>query len=436
MFRKIKDIAEVVKDTAVESTAKISEGAAVGIDKGKEYADAITEVVKDTAVESTAKISEGAAVGIDKGKEYADAITEVVKDAAAESTAKISEGAAVGIDKGKEYADAITEVVKDAAAESTAKISEGAAVGIDKGKEYADAIVIAALAVSETVRSSASYQKAMEVIQNPSAFSSAHEHLSKFRDNLDWSNIDPTKYRRAGMRGDYRGIAEAKRVWETIPEEIRASGSEETARYLKGKDWSHIEPYSAGGSDAAWNGIFESASDNRSRGNATMTLQDLEAAQGVLQSHAFHATLLESAQNAMKGGVISAVIIAVVAVLEYGLQYQKGEITEDEMYRAIGKSIAVAGISGAAVSGLITAMALAFPAIMPVLAMMSVPLMIIGFSVMGAKLVTLGKGWYEVYMNDQPLKPIALRYWMAKQYESVMDKTAGIATVYPWAERE
>ena len=48
----------------------------------------------------------------------------------------------------------IAEEVKDAAVESTAKISEGAAVGIDKGKKYADAIAIAALAVSETVRTS------------------------------------------------------------------------------------------------------------------------------------------------------------------------------------------------------------------------------------------------------------------------------------------
>ena len=56
-----------------------------------------------------------------------------------------------------------------------------------------------------------------------------------------------------------------------------------------------------------------------------MTPQEIKAAQGVLQSHAFHATLLESAKNAMKGGVTAAAIMAVVAVLEYGLQYQKGD---------------------------------------------------------------------------------------------------------------
>ena len=194
-------------------------------------------------------------------------------------------------------------------------------------------------------------------------------------------------------------MATAQRIWETIPRQIRASGPEATARYLTDKDWSHIQAHSRGGSNAVSNGIFESASLNRARGNTRMIAQEIKAAQSALQTHAFHATLLESARNAMKGAVTAAVIIAVVAVLEYGLQYQKGEITEDEMYMAIGKAIVMAGISGAAVSALVTAMALTFPAIMPVLTAISVPLMVIGFSVMGAKLVTLGKGWYEVYVR-------------------------------------
>ena len=387
VFRKISDLAEKAKAAAAESAEKIKEGVTVGIDKGMDIADK----AKAMTTESADKIRKGVAVGVDKGKDIAD------------------------------KAKAVT-------AESADRIKEGMAVGIGRGKEYADAIVIAALAVSEAVRSSASYQKAMGVIRNPSAFSSAYGHLSRFGKNLDWKNIDPAKYLRAGTRGVSRGMTEAQRVWETIPKQIRASGPEATARYLEGKDWSHIQAHSKGGSNAASNGIFENASLNRARGNTTMTAHEIKAAQGVLQSHAFHATLLETARNAMKGGMISAAIMAVVAVLEYGLQYQKGEITEDEMYAAIGKAIAMAGLSGAAVAGLVTAMALTFPAIVPVLATLSVPLMVIGFSVMGAQLVTLGKGWYEFYVSEQPLKPIAFRYWIAKQYESMKDRTTGIVT--------
>ena len=294
----------------------------------------------------------------------------------------------------------LMEQAKDVVDEWPGKIKKKMEDGIDKSKEHANALTAMALALSVDVRSSASYQKAMEVIQNPGAFSSAYGHLSRFRRNLDWSDIDPTKYLYAGTRGVSRGMVEAKKVWETIPSSIRASGPEALARYLKGKDWSHIQPYSMGGSHDALNGIFEDKSLNRARGDNRMTPEELKAAQSVLRSDAFRATLLESTKNAIKGGAAAAAFMAVVAVLEYRLEYLNGEITEEEMYAGIGKTIAAAGISGAAVSGLITAMALTFPALIPVLAKISIPLIIVGFSMMGIKIVTLGKELYEVYQGS------------------------------------
>lgn len=289
----------------------------------------------------------------------------------------------------------LMERAKIAAVVRLSKVKEEAADGIDKSREYANAIADAALSVSEAVRSSGSYQKVIEVIQNPGAFSSVYGHLSRFRRNLDWSNIDPTKYLYAGTRGVSRGIVEAKKVWESIPIPIRASGPGALARFLKGKDWSHIRPYAMGGSDSVLNGIFEDSSRNRARGDIRMTPEDIKAAQRVLRSNAFHATLLESTKNAMKGGAAAAASMAVVAILEYRLEYMKGEITEDEMYAGIGKTIAAAGISGVAIAGLITAMVLTFPALIPALATISVPLIIVGFSIMGIKIVKLGKEWYE-----------------------------------------
>lgn len=293
----------------------------------------------------------------------------------------------------------LMEQANVAAIDRLSKFKEGAAGGIDNSRKYANEIAAAALAASEVVRSSASYQKAMEVLQNPGAFLSAYGHLSRFRRNLDWSNIDPAKYLHAGTRGVSRGMVEAKKVWESIPSQIRASGPGALTRFLKGKDWSHIKPYSIGGSDTALNGIFEDSSRNRARGDIRMAPQELKAAQSILGNNAFHATLRESTKNAMKGGAAATASMAVVAVLEYRLKYLKGEITEHEMYAGIGKTIAAAGISGVAVSGLITGMALSFPALLPVLATISVPLIIIGFSVMGIKIVTLGNEWSEFYQK-------------------------------------
>ena len=271
------------------------------------------------------------------------------------------------------------------------------------------------MAVTENVWAAASFQKMLGVMREPMPFWDAYGHLSRFSLNLDWSNLDPTKYLYAGTRGTSRGLVEAQRVWETIPEQIRAAGPEATAKYLEGKDWSHIQAYSEGGDHSASNGLFENASLNRARGSDRMTPRELEAAQQVLQSNAFHATLMETAKCAMEGALTAAAIAAVMAVLEYGLQYQRREITEKELYRSIGKSIMAAGISGAAVSGLLAAMAMAFPATVPVISFLLIPLMVIGFSVLGLRLARLGKGWYEVYMSEQPLRRLALQYWLTDQ---------------------
>lgn len=344
----------------------------------------------------------------EKARDSATQVADGVKDATTWSAEKARVGASQ-----------LAGGVKDGAAWSAEKARQGVTAGLSVTRSYGAPVITGVtagvLAVSEKVRTTASFQKMLAVMRNPAPFLDAHGHLSRFSLNLDWANVDPTKYLYAGTRGTSRGLVEAQRVWETIPEQIRAAGPEATAKYLEGKDWSHIQAYSKGGSHSASNGLFENASLNRARGSDRMTPRELEAAQRVLQSNAFHATLLETAKCAMEGALTAAAIAAVMAVLEYGLQYQRREISEKELYRAIGKSILAAGISGAAVSGLLAAMAMAFPAAVPVISFLLIPLMVIGFSVLGLRLARLGKGWYEVYLSEQPLRPLALQYWLADQ---------------------
>ena len=349
-----------------------------------------------------------------KARVGATHVAEGAKDAATRSVEKAREGAAQ-----------VADGVKDTAAWSTEKARQGVTAGLSVTRSYGAPVIIGVtagvLAVSEKVNATASFQKMLVVMREPMPFWDVYGHLSRFSLNLDWANVDPPKYLYAGTRGTSRGLVEAQRVWETIPEQIRVAGPEATAKYLEGKDWSHIRAYSEGGSHSASNGLFENASLNRARGSDRMTPRELEAAQRVLRSNAFHATLLETAKCAMQGALTAAAIAAVMAVLEYGLQYQRREITEDELYRAIGKSILAAGISGAAVSGLLAAMAMAFPATVPVMSSLLVPLMVIGFAVLGLRLARLGKGWYEVYLGEQPLRPLALQYWVAGQARTVAD---------------
>ena len=94
---------------------------------------------------------------------------------------------------------------------------------------------------------------------------------------------------------------------------------------------------------------------------------------------------------------------AVLAVAEEGLRFQHGEIDGKEMWCAIGRRIAEAGLAGTVVSLLFSAVAMAFPALLPVLGFLIVPLLVLGFAVFGARLAAAGRGWFDVWQTSRPL---------------------------------
>ena len=239
-------------------------------------------------------------------------------------------------------------------------------------------------------------------------FTTAHGALTGFAENLDWSTIDPTKYLYAGTRGIYRGLEEARLVWESIPEQLRALGPEEVGKRLEDFDWSHIVPHSQGGGNEASNGIFELASLNRSRGGERMTAAEVQAAQQVLSEQAFQAALVETASQVFTGAVAAAVVGCVLSALEHGLEYQRGEIARDEMYQRSGRAVAKsAAVGGVVVAGVMAVVALAFPALIPLAALLMLPLAILGFCAVGGRVVRLGKGWYELYQGVRQLPGVS-----------------------------
>ena len=96
------------------------------------------------------------------------------------------------------------------------------------------------------------------------------------------------------------------------------------------------------------------------------------------------------------------------------------------MYAAIGREIAVAGITGAAIGGLAVAAALAFPALLPAMTVIAVPLMVLGFAVVGVRLVKAGRGWYQVWVEGQPLRPLAIHHWIMKWWQGVKEKATAL----------
>ena len=218
--------------------------------------------------------------------------------------------------------------------------------------------------------------------------------------NQDWISVtDPTKFLYAGTRGTSRGFEEARLVWESIPEQLRALGPEEVAKRLDGFDWSHIVARSKGGGDEAANGIFEIANLNRSRGAEQMTAAEIEAASKVLTETAFKAALEDVAKTMLGAALAGGAISCVISVLEFGLEYQRGDITREEMYRRIGNDVAKSAAVSSAVSGIIAVVALAFPALIPLAAPLMMPLAALAICVVGGKVVRLGKGWYELHQG-------------------------------------
>ena len=220
--------------------------------------------------------------------------------------------------------------------------------------------------------------------------------IAKISHNLNFSNVDPTKFQRAGMRDGLRSLSDAKMLWELIPEQVRAAGPAAVNRFLSDKDWSHINPYSKGGSDKSWNGIWEDSSINRSRGNRVMTREELVAAKHALQSGAVDSVIQEAASAALKGAIIGVVVAAVLSILEHGLEYYQGHIDEEELSRRVMKSMLIAGGVGGVLSGILVAVSLSFPAFGIALAYASPVLAGIGVCMLGYRLYQLGKDWYEV----------------------------------------
>ena len=157
-----------------------------------------------------------------------------------------------------------------------------------------------------------------------------------------------------------------------------------------------------------------------------MTDGEIEAARGVLRSDALKATFDRVVKIGGRVGLASAAVAAMVAVLEYGLEYQKDEITAGDMFGKIGKEVAGLGVGGAALSGLVIAAALTFPPLIPVMSTISVPLMVFGFAVMGERLVKAGTGWFKVFWKEVRRETQLDPGWITEYHGHLKDRMLGL----------
>ena len=215
-----------------------------------------------------------AASAVSRATHAAEGLVAAAKDAADRSVALARSGAATATGGLTVTRTAAVDVLQGAADKGAAVVRSGAA-GVAAGLAATSAAAVPRLRSGSEVATAAVRSGGAGVAVG---LSTAHGALTGFAVNLDWSTIDPTKYLYAGTRGISRGLEEARLVWESIPERLRALGPEEVGKRLEDFDWSHFRPHSQGGNDEASNGIFELASLNRSRGAERMTAAEVQAA--------------------------------------------------------------------------------------------------------------------------------------------------------------
>ena len=232
---------------------------------------------------------------------------------------------------------------------------------------------------------------------------------NQWQRNLDFYQLPPRlieKYRTAGVA--YRNLDDARSIWRTIPEAIRREGPDSLRSFHSDKDWSHIVPRSAGGSPDASNGIFEKAVLNRARGATPMTPAEISVARQALENAALRSAIRQTAQITLLGASVALVVEATFAVLEDGLQYYDGEITRPELFERVIKRLVVTGAVVAFVPGIVVGLTFFFPAFIPILGALTIPMAVANFLLMGIRFYRLGREWLDrmgldpaVYVRDR-----------------------------------
>ena len=245
--------------------------------------------------------------------------------------------------------------------------------------------------------------------------------------NLDFYQLPQSlinKYRDAGAA--YRSLDGAESVWRTIPEAMRREGPDALKRFHSDKDWSHIIPRSAGGNDLANNGIFEKAALNRARGATIMTGVEIQTARQALNSEALRSAIRQTVGLTLVGALVPAVVETIFAVLEYGLDYQEGRITEKELYLSVGKRFMTTASNAVVVSGVIAGLVMVFPVFLPILSALTIPAAAASFLLMGIRFYRLGREWLDrmgldpaVYVWD---KSKAISDWTRKAAAGAFDE--------------
>lgn len=189
---------------------------------------------------------------------------------------------------------------------------------------------------------------------------------------------------RGGVRdGVGRNEAQTQQMLDKIPPADRAgvdapSSAENIREYLAGKDASHIEPHSKGGSGHPDNIKWEGRSTNRARGDRDMTSQEQIGLDIKAQVDNFAGAFRAGLGAIPRGAAIGAMTTAPFSMLRNALRVVRGEISAQEAVEHTLKETVIGGGVGGATALTVTTVAIACPPVALALTAISPALLIAG----------------------------------------------------------
>lgn len=196
--------------------------------------------------------------------------------------------------------------------------------------------------------------------------------------------------RRAGLRsGETRSYAEAKQIYEMMPENVRRGGVDAVKDYKQNHDWSHKKAHSQGGSNHPSNGDWENSSINRSRGSDEMKKVEVENIAKAKAQINFQEGVKIVESQAAKAGVLAFGVEVAFSGLENFLAVQHGKKTVEQALEDTLVSSACVAVGAAVVVGSVTALTLVFPPAGVAISALTPVLQIVGVTGSISRLVTI-----------------------------------------------
>ena len=126
-----------------------------------------------------------------------------------------------------------------------------------------------------------------------------------------------------------------------------------------------------------------------------MSADAIAQARAALNTEAVRSAVKLTASSMVGASLFVAATEATFAVMEYGLLYQEGKLSQAEMNSMIAQHVLQNAALAIVVAGLVVGLTIVFPPLLPVLSHMTLPMAFASFALVGHRFYTLDAEWKQ-----------------------------------------